>query len=54
MDKISIALIDCDLYSSTALVLKFIRNMLMDKTILIFDDWNCFDGDSQKGQRRAF
>jgi len=54
MNKVAIALIDCDLYSSTVEVLKFIGDMIVDKTILIFDDWNCFRGDDARGQRRAF
>lgn len=54
MDKISVALIDCDLYSSTAEVLEFIKDMMIDKTILLFDDWNCFNKNDDKGQRKAF
>ncbi|NEQ76180.1 MAG: hypothetical protein F6K23_25955 [Okeania sp. SIO2C9] len=54
LDKIAIALIDCDLYSSTVEVLDYIQDMIMDKTILIFDDWNCFDKDDNRGQRKAF
>lgn len=54
MDKIAIAHIDCDLYSSTVDVLNFIKDMLIDKTILIFDDWNAFDKDNERGQRKAF
>ncbi|MDY7022231.1 MAG: TylF/MycF/NovP-related O-methyltransferase, partial [Cyanobacteriota bacterium] len=54
LDKIAIALIDCDLYSSTRDVLKFISDMIGDKTILIFDDWNCFNRDNNRGQRKAF
>ena len=54
MNKIAVALIDCDLYSSTVQVLKFIQQMIKDHTILMFDDWNCFDKDDEKGQRRAF
>jgi len=54
LEKISIALIDCDLYSSTKDVLKFISDLLIDKTILVFDDWNCFDRDNNRGQRKAF
>lgn len=54
MRPISIALIDCDLYSSTVDVLRFIDPLIQDQSILIFDDWNCFDGDNEKGQRRAF
>ena len=54
MKKISVALIDCDLYSSTVDVLNFIQKMVIDKTILIFDDWNAFDKDNNRGQRKAF
>ena len=54
MGKVAIALIDCDLYNSTVEVLKFIRDMVLENTILIFDDWNCFDKDDERGQRKAF
>ncbi len=54
LEKIAIALIDCDLYTSTRDVLNFIRDLIIDKTILIFDDWNCFDRDNNRGQRKAF
>ncbi len=54
MGRIAIALIDCDLYSSTVDVLTFIEPMLMDGTILVFDDWNCFNEDNERGQRKAF
>jgi len=48
-----VVLIDCDLYSSTVPVLIFIKPMLQKGTLLLFDDWNCFDADDNKGQRRA-
>lgn len=54
LGKAAIALIDCDLYSSTVEVLNFLEDMIMDQTILMFDDWNCFDRDDEKGQRKAF
>lgn len=54
MNKIAVALIDCDLHSSTVEVLNFIRNMLLDKTIMIFDDWNAFNRDNERGQPKAF
>lgn len=53
LKKISLALIDCDLYTSTADVLNFIGDLIFDETILMFDDWNCFDKDNNRGQRRA-
>jgi len=52
--KVSIALIDCDLYSSTVDVLTFLDGMMMKGTVLMFDDWNCFNRDNEKGQRKAF
>lgn len=54
MGKVAIALIDCDLYSSTSEVLRFIKDLITRNTILIFDDWNCFDKNDEKGQRKAF
>jgi len=48
-----IVLIDCDLYESTAEVLDFIEDLLREGTVLLFDDWNCFDRDDKRGQRRA-
>ena len=54
MDKVALALIDCDLYASTIDVLTFIRDMLVDGSILMFDDWNSFSGDNEKGERLAF
>lgn len=52
--RVAIALIDCDLYESTAVVLRFIEDLIADGTILLFDDWNCFDGDDERGERKAF
>jgi hypothetical protein len=46
--------VDCDLYLSTVPVLKFIKPFLQPGTIIVFDDWNCFIGDSQKGERLAW
>jgi len=54
LNKISIALIDCDLYSSTKDVLDYIGDMVVDQTLFMFDDWNCYDRDDNHGQRKAF
>jgi O-methyltransferase len=51
--SVAIALIDCDLYDSTRDVMSFLDSMLENDTILMFDDWNCFDRDDDRGQRRA-
>lgn len=52
--KAAVIYIDCDLYSSTVTVLKFVKFFLQPGTIIVFDDWNCFIGDPLKGERRAF
>lgn len=52
--KIVLAYIDCDYYSSTVEVLKFLRDKLPHGAILAFDDWNCYYGDPKRGEKRAF
>jgi O-methyltransferase len=54
MRKASIIFIDCDLYSSTKDVMEFIKPLLMKHTLLLFDDWNTFNGDMNKGESKAF
>lgn len=51
--RIGVAMIDCDLYSSTATVLCWLERLVGEGTILVMDDWNCFGGDEDRGQRRA-
>ncbi|MHB8901029.1 MAG: TylF/MycF/NovP-related O-methyltransferase [Thermoguttaceae bacterium] len=46
--------LDCDLRSSTAEALEFITEMVDEGTVLIFDNWACFDASDEHGQRRAF
>jgi hypothetical protein len=46
--------IDSDLYESAKLVLNFIRPLLVDGTIIIFDDWYNFRGNPYLGEQRAF
>src|SRR3989344_126154 len=50
----AIVYIDCDLYESTVPVLEFITPLLADGTILIFDDWFCYRGHTERGERKAF
>ena len=46
--------IDSDLYESAKLVLNFIKPLLVDGTIIIFDDWYNFKGNPNLGEQRAF
>jgi len=52
--KAAVIYVDCDLYESTVPVLAFVKDFLQPGTILVFDDWNCFLADPERGERRAF
>jgi len=52
--KAVVVYVDCDLYTSTVPVLKFVKDFLQTGTIIVFDDWFCFYGDPERGQRRAW
>jgi len=52
--KAAVIYLDCDLYASAVPVLEFVRPFLARGTVLVFDDWFCFHGDPERGERRAF
>ena len=52
--KAAVVYIDCDLYLSTVPNLSFIVDFLQVGTIIVFDDWNCFWADPNRGERRAW
>ena len=45
--------IDCDLYASTVTALEIVKPKIQQGTIIMFDDYNCFDASNEKGERRA-
>ncbi len=49
----SIVMIDCDLYASTRIVLDFITDLIVDGTVLIFDDWFSFKANPNLGEQKA-
>jgi len=46
--------IDSDLYESARLALTFLKPLLVDGTIIIFDNWYNFKGNPNLGEQRAF
>jgi len=52
--KASVVLVDCDLYASTIPVLEFIKPLLQDGSIILFDDYNCFNASDDRGERKAY
>src|ERR1700730_1729826 len=51
--RISLAYIDCDLYSSTMAVLRFLLPRLQHGMIIAFDDYFCYSRDAIAGEKRA-
>ena len=45
--------IDCDLYASAKDALDVVRNRLVQGSIILMDDWNCFSACNYSGERRA-
>jgi len=52
-DAVSLAYIDCDLYSSTKVVLDFLATRIRHGTIIAFDDYFCFSAAALAGERLA-
>jgi hypothetical protein len=50
---VSICLIDADLYESCIPVLEFIKEYLVEGSILLFDDYNQIGENDNAGERRA-
>lgn len=51
---VSICVIDSDIYESCVEVLSFIKDYLVKGSIILFDDYNVFEGDPNHGERKAF
>ena len=49
----SIVMVDCDLYSSTKSVLDFITSLVVEGSVIIFDDWFAFKGSPNRGEQLA-
>ena len=54
MPKVGVVHIDVDLYSSTVEVLAFIKPLLVNGSVIIFDDFFCFPAGSHQGEPQAF
>jgi hypothetical protein len=49
----AVIMVDCDLYSSTQLVLRFITKYIRQGTVIIFDDWFTSLNYQDEGEQRA-
>jgi hypothetical protein len=53
LTKPGIIHLDCDLYSSTITVLKFLKPILVSSSVLLFDDYYCYPVNENLGQKKA-
>jgi hypothetical protein len=53
MGPAALVMVDCDLYQSTVPVLSFVRDLIQNGTIILFDDWFCYGGSEDEGEPRA-
>lgn len=56
LTKCAVAMLDCDIYSSTKVALTWIDDIVEPGSIVIFDDWNAYGDDERSwldGQRKA-
>ena len=52
--KARVVMMDCDLKEPTKLALNFIKSILQQGTIILFDDYIFYKGDEHKGEFGAF
>lgn len=50
----AVVYVDCDYYESAVPALEFITDLLVDGSIVIFDDWFLYRGRDDRGEQRAF
>jgi len=57
INKASLIMVDCDLYTSSKEALNFCAPLIKDHAVIFFDDWNSHNGKlarNNMGQKRAF
>lgn len=55
IERASVIMIDCDLYSSTVEALAFCEPLIGTQAVIVFDDWGAGGLDDRRlGERRAF
>lgn len=52
-NKVAVLHIDVDLYESCNVVLEFATRYLQTGSMIMFDDWNCFNASDELGERAS-
>ena len=53
INKARVINVDCDLFDSALLALRFATDFVQDGTVILFDDWLCYRADPNKGEQAA-
>jgi len=53
LTRAAVVHVDCDLYDSTTTVLNWVTDLLVQGTIVVFDDWFCYQGRPDCGEQKA-
>ena len=55
LQKASLIMVDCDMYISAIEALRFCAELIKDKAVVIFDDWNSLNlAEQNMGEKKAF
>jgi hypothetical protein len=54
LEKASLIMVDCDIYSASRDVLRYAEPLIQDHVIIICDDWGSRSSNEQQGQSDAF
>jgi hypothetical protein len=52
-ERVALAYVDCDMYSSTVDVLRYLGDIVTHGSIVAFDDWFCWSSTSRSGEQQA-
>jgi hypothetical protein len=54
LKKASLVMIDCDIYSASRAALFFCEPLIVDRAVILFDDWGWRERVGEVGQKEAF
>lgn len=54
LDRVDLVMVDCDIYSASRKALEFALPLVLDRAIVVFDDWGWREDAGERGQKEAF
>jgi len=53
LERVAVAVVDCDLYKSAVPVLRFISDLLVNGSVIMLDDWFLYEANPDRGVQKA-